>query len=52
MTKPVPVRSAPVIAGGTTPRLTIIPAARAAAPTCHISTLCGRRIKGSEFKKT
>jgi hypothetical protein len=33
------VRSAPgpVITGGTAPRLTIIPAARAAAPTCHIS---------------
>jgi hypothetical protein len=33
MTKPAPVRSAPgpVITGGTAPRLTIIPAARAAA---------------------
>jgi hypothetical protein len=39
MTKPAPVRSGagPVITGGTAPRLTIIPAARAAAPTCHIS---------------
>jgi hypothetical protein len=45
MTKPAPVRSAPVIAGGTAPRLTIIPAARAAAPTCHISALCGRLVR-------